>query len=76
MAKFVHYNDVSLKSRFFFTYFTITGVKKIVRYPAVFVIDEVHLVSRLHCKATEIRSLFTRDIDRAHILALRNSINR
>ena len=44
MAKFVRYNEVSLKSRFFFTYFTITGVKKIVRYPEVFVIDEVRYI--------------------------------
>ena len=44
VAKFVRYNKVSLKSRFFFIYFTITGVKKIVRYPEVFVIDEVRYI--------------------------------
>ena len=31
-------------SRFFFIYFTITGVKKIVRYTEVFVIDEVRYI--------------------------------
>ena len=47
MAKFVRYNEVSLKSRFFFTYFTITGVKKIVRYTEFFVIDEVRYVAEV-----------------------------
>ena len=31
-------------SRFFFTYFTITGVKKIFRYTEVFVIDKVRYI--------------------------------
>ena len=47
MAKFVRYNEVSLKSRFFFTYFTITGVKKIVRYTEFFVTDEVRYIAEV-----------------------------
>ena len=62
-------------SKFFFTCFKITGVKKIFRYTEDFVIDEVRYIED-QLKATEIRSLFIRDNNQAHILALRNSINR
>ena len=57
-------------SRFFFIYFTITGLKKIVRYTEVFVIERFVISPRFNCIATEIRPLFIRDNDQAHILAL------
>ena len=38
--KFVPYNENSLSVRFFFIYFTIAGVNKIVRYTQDFVVQK------------------------------------
>ena len=43
-----YYSGPRYISRFFFIYFTVTGVKKIVRYTKDFIIQRF-VISRFHC---------------------------